>query len=373
MFSSPPKGMSQKALDQALCFAVDHADHQSVPWLVAGGANPNQCVNSDRTLLHQACSSGWSEVAMALVRAGASTSAFSNGFTPLHNAWSSGKSDLALALMQSGHVDLQLRNHDGLNYLHWAVCTKNVDAARAFIEHGLPVDAVCVSGETALMLCAKKERNECVELLLEKGANPELTDAKGRTALHLAAGADRTSPSCYTITRRLIAGRANLDAADLQGHTPLHLACYLQNYGSTHLLLAAGAAHKKSNDHTTPMDLLVTSPMRSMSKNGASDHRSHCLLMAAHGADTSTLGKDLAGIAPLKAAALMGLTERAVQLAQSGSPVRLSPRHQSLATVAMQAGHAETASVLQAEEARQAIEGVLDSSLRMAPKRADLG
>lgn len=62
------------------------------------------------------------------------------------------------------------------------------------LDAGVPVDLRTSKGETLLMLAAAGNHPETVQLLLEKGANPQATDADGVTALgHArAAGAEDT-------------------------------------------------------------------------------------------------------------------------------------------------------------------------------------
>ncbi|MBW7471878.1 ankyrin repeat domain-containing protein [Marinobacter sp. M216] len=62
------------------------------------------------------------------------------------------------------------------------------------LDAGVPVDIRTSNGETLLMLAAAGNHADTVQLLLEKGANPEATDVDGTTALgHArAAGAQDT-------------------------------------------------------------------------------------------------------------------------------------------------------------------------------------
>lgn len=57
------------------------------------------------------------------------------------------------------------------------------------LDAGVPVDIRTSSGETLLMLAAGGNHGQTVQLLLEKGAAPDATDADGRTALDHARAA----------------------------------------------------------------------------------------------------------------------------------------------------------------------------------------
>ena len=73
---------------------------------------------------------------------------------------------------------------------------------------------------TALNWACAHGRTSCAELLLEKGADPNLADKFGYTALHEA------SNFCHLgCVKLLLENRANPNAANRMGETPLHLAC----------------------------------------------------------------------------------------------------------------------------------------------------
>ncbi len=90
--------------------------------------------------------------------------------------------------------------------------------------------------ETALHIVAKRNDALYTRFLLQKGANPNLRDARGNTPLMLAVtqGADSVIPD-------LIKGRTNLNLANQAGETPLIRAVQLRNLNVVRELLAAGA------------------------------------------------------------------------------------------------------------------------------------
>ena len=70
-------------------------------------------------------------------------------------------------------------HNDGLRY----------QTAKAILEHGAPVNALNRRGQTALMIIAgtnHKSRVRCVDLLCKSGADVDLRDNEGRTALRYA-------------------------------------------------------------------------------------------------------------------------------------------------------------------------------------------
>lgn len=369
MFLSCPEGMTKEQLNDALVFAVDHADHQSVHWLVNAGANPNVRIDSGWSLLHKACASGWSKVAKALIAAGADTHALRCGeWTPLHDAWTSGKSELARELMEAGHFNAGWKNSKGEGFLHWAVSKAYTAALDAFIAAGFPIDARSESGQTPLMLGAELGRYECVDLLIKNDAQIDLKADDGRTALHFSVRPGSEPALRRKIMRTLLAASANVDAEDNQGKTPLHWTCSLNDDKSTFIFLTAGAKFHLDREHQSALKcLLLASENSSSPPESCSEifYKRHCLLMIAFGADTTEfkdIHPELLNFQPLQAAALLGLTARARALAQGGEPVCPNLGEKSLAAVAMEAGHSETASVLQSEEARQVIETIMGAA-----------
>ncbi len=87
-----------------------------------------------------------------------------------------------------------------------------------------------------------------VELLLERGADPNLRDKYGQTALHAAANFGRTAT-----VRLLLAGGAEVDARALDGATPLLFACSWGHESIVDLLLEAGADPGAGNDLITTL------------------------------------------------------------------------------------------------------------------------
>ena len=76
-----------------------------------------------------------------------------------------------------------------------------------FLDHGIPVDAVSESGDSLLMLAAYHDRVDTVDMLLDRGADPDLRTARDQSIVAgaLFKGADE-------VVRSLVAAGADLDA-----------------------------------------------------------------------------------------------------------------------------------------------------------------
>ncbi len=55
-----------------------------------------------------------------------------------------------------------------------------------FLEHGADIDATDKQGCTPLVIAAQYGSAECVIMLVKRGANTEILDMNGDTALHWA-------------------------------------------------------------------------------------------------------------------------------------------------------------------------------------------
>lgn len=112
-------------------------------------------------------------------------------------------------------------------------------------------------GLTPLMLAAGAGRYQPVDELLRDGADPEVTDSFGRTALLFA-----TEVGHIAIVRLLAQRRANLEAAAAHGQRrrALHHASMMGNAQLVQVLLDAKAdAMAKTTTDTTPLHLAASS------------------------------------------------------------------------------------------------------------------
>lgn len=97
------------------------------------------------------------------------------------------------------------------------------------------------SGETALHIVAKRGDAVYARYLLQQGANPNLRDKRGNSALMVAVNG-----GAVELIPIFIAAKANLDLANDSGETPLIRAVQLRSLTMVRALLAAGA----DADHT---------------------------------------------------------------------------------------------------------------------------
>jgi ankyrin repeat protein len=92
------------------------------------------------------------------------------------------------------------------------------------------------SGEGALHIVVKRGDGTYLRYLLQKGADPNLRDARGNTPLILAVQAGQVD-----LVPILIAAKANPNLGNQSGVTPLILATQARNLDMVRQLLAANA------------------------------------------------------------------------------------------------------------------------------------
>ena len=113
-----------------------------------------------------------------------------DGFTPLHYAAFFGQPEAAKLLIEEG-ADLEARSTNrefalDAAPLHSAVAARERGTIEVLLGAGADVNAVQHGGFTPLLEAAQTGQAEIVELLLERGANPDAKLDDGRTATDLA-------------------------------------------------------------------------------------------------------------------------------------------------------------------------------------------
>jgi ankyrin repeat protein len=194
-----------------LMHAAFYLDAKWVERFLRNGADPNTTNKAGATPLMWAVSDV--EKVRVLLKNGAKPNAVSEaGNTPLIiAAHQYGSADILKELL--GHkADVRATSGSGENPLRAAARAGDVEALRVLLAHGADVNAVsrtAYSGSaeaSALMIAAQFGHRDCVELLLEKGADVRLESDFGN-ALHFAALTDRKD-----IGRLLVERGANVNA-----------------------------------------------------------------------------------------------------------------------------------------------------------------
>ena len=322
----------------ALIWAAHWNDAEAITLLLRAGANPNAVNRYGASPLSEAVASGSASTIEALLNAGANakTLTTTDGETVLMTAARAGNVSVVKLLLDRG-ADVNAReNYKGQTALMWAAAERHPDvvklliqrgadwkirssdretriprlsaassispiprggmmalafAARegdlatvgAMLDTGVDVNYADVDNTSALVYAIMNKQYSCAKLLLERGANPNLVDAYGRTALYAIVDiknedwsalpnrkAEDPLPSLEIVNMvlaraasvnavltRNLPGRSGMDSGDTglgAGTTPLMRAARSGDAAVMRLLLAAGADPKlTTKDGTTAL------------------------------------------------------------------------------------------------------------------------
>jgi ankyrin repeat protein len=132
--------------------------------------------------------------------------------------------------------------------LYLAIVDGCTECVVKLLDCGVDVNAsIDLMDATPLHYAAKLCRVDIMRILLERGANPNVTTYLTKmTPLHLA--------SCAEAARLLIQYGANIEARDVDGRTPLHHAAMDCHSDVAQALIEAGAdVNARSADGQTPL------------------------------------------------------------------------------------------------------------------------
>ncbi len=205
--SAEMSAKEQEELDQFLLLAVTMDNTKKVVERLGLGANPDAQDKLERTALILAVTQSTPEVATALLDGGADPDALGlGGTTALHWALYEKKDDMVQLLLDRGAtVDLFA-----------AVALENEDRVKELLEDESAVNTQGPFAATPLFLA---KTGAMATLLLEHGADPNVTAMLGKTPLHMAAEEDNQA-----VAEALVAAGADPLAKDAQGNTALDVA-----------------------------------------------------------------------------------------------------------------------------------------------------
>ncbi|CAB0043498.1 unnamed protein product [Trichogramma brassicae] len=154
--------------------------------------------------------------------------------TPLHTAIYYGNKNLVEFLLRRG-ADANFADKNGSTPLHF-VCgreVEDVDLAKRFFEvcdrlnQPVPIESRDNSNNTPLHLALIRGHKKIVELLLRRGAGPNLANEEGETPLHTICQGDNDDDDLATMFFEIndeLHVSVLIDAKDKEGRTPLQFA-----------------------------------------------------------------------------------------------------------------------------------------------------
>jgi len=230
----------------ALHWAAHWNDLESVNLLLRAGADPKIANRYGATPLSEAASLGNAPMIEALLKAGADAKALTtaDGETVLMTAARAGNVDAVKILLDRG-ADVNAReNYKGQTALMWAAAERHPEVVKLLLAHGadwkvrsfdrptkLPklsaassVSPMARGGFTAFLFTAREGDIESAKAMLDGGVDIDQTDVDGATALVVSLMNKK-----YTFARFLLDRGANPNLADDKGRAALYAAVDMRN------------------------------------------------------------------------------------------------------------------------------------------------
>uniref|UniRef100_A0ABD2XJG7 Uncharacterized protein n=1 Tax=Trichogramma kaykai TaxID=54128 RepID=A0ABD2XJG7_9HYME len=224
----------------------------------------NYANESGLTHFHAACMSGCDDVVEKFLEAGQNPDCVwpKTGDSPLHLALAGSHGSVVRLLVTRG-ADPNLANKNGLTPLHVVCKSYREDGLlEMFFEingdrnQTVRIDAQDEKGQTPLHFALLWGNKSMVELLLRKGADPNLPTAAGLTLLHIHCNKVDDDEFAETIfrTSREMNRTVRVDARDASGNTPLQTAVARGHERMIGFLLRNGADPNSADaEGSTPL------------------------------------------------------------------------------------------------------------------------
>ena len=239
--------VTDKQKRTALMIACLKRNVDSINVLLRVGSDTNITDISGNTCLMQAVSGDCSkEVLQAIIDHGADVNVTNKeNHTALTIACAKRYTDDINVLLEA-EADPNIADDSGATCLMHAVFKDgSKDMLHAIIDHGADVDATSKENCIALMIACGKNSVGAIYVLLESGADINITDIDGDTCLmHAVVG------NCSKeVLQAIIDHGADVNATNKENHTALMSACQLSDACAITVLLGSGADPNTADDN----------------------------------------------------------------------------------------------------------------------------
>uniref|UniRef100_A0A8D3A7G4 E3 ubiquitin-protein ligase MIB2 n=1 Tax=Scophthalmus maximus TaxID=52904 RepID=A0A8D3A7G4_SCOMX len=208
--------------DTALHYTAFGNQAEIARLLLSKGANVNLLNNSMCTPLHIAVNKGFTDVVRVLTEHSADVNLQdSYGDTPLHDAIAKDFRNVIEILVVVPNIDFTQQNHRGFNLLHHAALKGNKLATEKILGRARQlVDVKKEDGFSALHLAALNNHREVAEILVKEGrCDINIRNNRNQTPLQLAVTQGHTE-----LVQLLVAEGADVNMEDEDGDTAMHVA-----------------------------------------------------------------------------------------------------------------------------------------------------
>lgn len=217
-----------------------------------------------QTLLMAAVQNGHFNLAKALLEEGADPDlSGSNSENPLTIATYQNNSEMIHLLLEY-NAEVNVRNNFDRTPFCFVCHYANMSVFFDFLNHGVNVNDRCDSnGCTPLMYAAGQNNLQMIQALLDHGADINVQDFRGRTALWVVSNAKvchiRFDDQYKETARFLLERGADPDIVDHEGKTPLHLASLADPKATRVLLEHHANVNLKDNSGNLPLQIALDS------------------------------------------------------------------------------------------------------------------
>ncbi|CAB0030111.1 unnamed protein product [Trichogramma brassicae] len=274
-----PRESNASSVDPPLHLALKYRHKAIIELLLRNGANPNLVNKEGLTLLQIISMQDIPEDVARIIFEMTHDKylpvrvdvGHDSGNTPLHVALKRNKKELAALLLRNG-ANPSLANEEGCFPLH-LICMgsgDDDDLAKILFEvsdevdRPVQVDVQSHSGWTPLLWTVRGRRKKLFEILLRRGADPNVANANGLTPLHLICNRWYDGNDDDSQWAKMLFEISNenhmsvqVDARDSRGDAPLHEALFNGQASMTELLLRKGADPNVANANgLTPLHVI---------------------------------------------------------------------------------------------------------------------
>jgi ankyrin repeat protein len=230
--------VNERLYDQStvLSWAIDRQDEQSVDLLLKAGAKADIADAQGTTPVIIACQGGSPGIVQKVLAAGASAKvARWDGVSALSLCAAYSTADVLERMIAAG-ASPDTPNAQGQTPVMYAASQGKADNVAVLVKHGADINRATPSGFTSLFFAVKSGVAGAPQAIVTAGANPSYVAPDGTTALHLALLSQNTLVAEYLIERG-----ANVNTWNIQGKQPLQVAVEKGDLKLAKLLLAKGA------------------------------------------------------------------------------------------------------------------------------------
>ncbi|XP_056158215.1 E3 ubiquitin-protein ligase MIB2 isoform X3 [Lampris incognitus] len=226
--------------DTALHYTAFGNQAEIARLLLSKGANVNLLNNSMCTALHIAVNKGFTDVVRVLAEHAADVNLQdSYGDTPLHDAIAKDFRNIIEILAVVPNIDFTQQNNRGFNLLHHAALKGNKLATEKILARARQlVDVKKEDGFSALHLAALNNHHEVAEILMKEGrCDVNIRNNRNQTSLQLAVTQGHSE-----LVQLLVAEGADVNIEDEDGDTAMHVALSRPQLANTMLGPAVGTS-----------------------------------------------------------------------------------------------------------------------------------